>query len=101
MAIDDVEDLQADRRDNFRRTQGEVALWSAVVHQAYVDLMDAPLGSFPHKDAVAFCTSGGTWRESRINIADMIGINADDIERGGRKVMAARIAQTKANKDNG
>lgn len=71
------------------RGQGDRALWAAVVQQA-IDDLDAPPDSLERADAVAFFTGRGEWRQSRIDIADRLGIHADDLERCGRRLMEAR-----------
>ena len=74
----------------YRGAQGDRALWSAVVQQAMDDLNEAPFGSTDHATAVAFFIGGGDWRQSRTDIADRIGIHADDLERCGRRLIEAR-----------
>lgn len=69
------------------RGEGERALWAAVVQQA-IDDLDTDRNSLEHTDAVSFFTSGGEWRQARIDIADRLGIHADDLERCGRRIMA-------------
>lgn len=71
------------------RGQGDRALWAAVVQQA-IDDLDAPPDSLERADAVAFFTGRGEWRQSRIDIADRLGIHADDLERCGRRLMEER-----------
>jgi hypothetical protein len=68
---------------------GEHALWTAVVLQAIHDL-DHERRSTEYTDAVAFFTGTGEWRRSRTDIADRIGVHADDLERCGRRLIDAR-----------
>lgn len=72
-----------------QRGQGERALWIAVVQQA-IDDLSSGRDSLEHADAVAFFTSGGEWRQARIDIADRLEIHADDLERCGRRLMKAQ-----------
>jgi hypothetical protein len=70
------------------QTHGERALWAAVVLQAIHDL-DHERGSLEYTNAVAFFTGNGEWRRSRTDIADRIGVHADDLERCGRRLIDA------------
>jgi hypothetical protein len=70
------------------QTHGERALWAAVVLQAIHDLDDDPR-SLIYSDAVAFFTGTSEWRRSRTDIADSIGVHADDLERCGRRLIDA------------
>ena len=77
--------------------QGERALWSAVVRCALDDLDYEPLDSTLYAQAAAlyaqaaaFFLSGGEWRASRTEIADMLGCHADDLRRCGLRHIAAR-----------
>ncbi len=72
--------------------RGEQALWGAVVLQAMEDIASLPLHSLDYAAAVDFLTAGGWWREGRTNIADCIAVHADDLERAGRRQIAARLA---------
>lgn len=69
---------------------GDHALWGAVVTQALEDVANAPAGSFVYGEAVAFFTRRGEWGEGRTNVADAIGVHADDLERSGRRIIALR-----------
>jgi hypothetical protein len=71
------------------QTHGERALWTAVVLQSIHDL-DHERHSTEYTDAVAFFTGTGEWRRSRTDIADRIGVHADDLERCGRRLIDAR-----------
>jgi hypothetical protein len=71
------------------QTHGDGALWAAVVLQAIHDLDDDPR-SLEYSDAVAFFTGTREWRRSRTDIADRIGVHADDLERCGRRLIDAR-----------
>lgn len=68
----------------------DAALWAAVIQQARDDLADCEINSIEYGQAVAFFTHGGTWGESRAAIADYLAIHADDIERAGKRWIAAR-----------
>jgi hypothetical protein len=69
------------------------ALWSMVILQARDDLADEPIGSIEYENAISFFTAAfGPWAQSREAIADQLGFHADDIERLGRTVIAARRA---------
>ena len=69
------------------------ALWSAVVLQAIADVESESLGSVEYAQAAGFLTGGGAWRESRVAIADMLHLHADDIKRIGQRRIAARQAE--------
>ena len=81
--------IAADRRSGYRG-HGEQALWHGVVMQALADLTGQPVGSSDYDEAVAFFTRSGTWGEARASVADCVGVHADDLERGGRRVIAQR-----------
>jgi hypothetical protein len=71
--------------DNYQR------LWLEVVLQALADIADEPVGSTPFNQSVWFFIGGGDWLEGRQNIADMLSLHADDLERAGRRAANARL----------
>jgi hypothetical protein len=82
--------LHGARRGGFYGDRGERALWSAVVSQAISDLTYERLNSIDFNTAVAFFLDGGEWRQSRGDVADMLDLHADDLERCGRQHLLAR-----------
>ena len=83
--------VQGARRGGFATDRGERALWSAVVAQAVEDLMLTGLHSLEFAAAVSFFVSGGEWLQSRREIADMLDLHPDDLERLGRKQLLTRV----------
>ena len=75
------------------RSQGGRALWSAVVLQAKSDIETEPMDSVDYAQAVAFFTGGGEWAHGRANVADFLDLHPDDLERCGRRWIAARRRQ--------
>jgi hypothetical protein len=72
------------------RGPGERALWVASLQQSIDDIADEPLGSTEYDDAAAFFTGGGEWALSRSAVAGHIDLHPDDLERCGRRCIAAR-----------
>jgi len=72
------------------RESGYRALWGAAVLQAKADVEQQPIGSIDYDYAVAFFVGGGAWAESRAALADCLDVHPDDIERVGRRCIAAR-----------
>jgi hypothetical protein len=72
------------------RGHGERALWVASLQQSIDDIADEPLGSTEYGDAAAFFTGGGEWAISRSAVAGHIDLHSDDLERCGRRCIAAR-----------
>jgi len=68
-------------------------LWAAVVEQSLTDVADEPIDSVLWNQARAFFVSGGTWAEGRQNIADLLGVHPEDLERVGRRAINARLLQ--------
>jgi hypothetical protein len=66
------------------------ALWSAAVMQAKADVEHQPFESIDYDQAVAFFIGGGAWAESRLALADCLELHPDDLERVGRRCIAAR-----------
>ena len=79
--------------NNEAGSTGSRALWSAVVLQAKGDIEAEPINSVEYAQAVAFFTGGGEWAHGRANIADFLDIHPDDLERCGRRWIAARRQQ--------
>jgi hypothetical protein len=71
---------------------GERALWIAVVLRAVADIASEPLGSVEYNDATVFFTAGGEWAFSRSAVAGHVDLHPDDLERAGRRCIAARRA---------
>jgi hypothetical protein len=72
------------------RGHGERALWVASLQQSIDDIADEPRGSIEYDDATAFFTGGGEWALSRSAVAGHIDLHPDDLERCGRRCIAAR-----------
>jgi len=68
-----------------------MALWASVVQQALEDVDYEQLHSVIWNQACAFFVDGGTWAEGRQNIADILGVHPDEIERAGRRTINARL----------
>jgi hypothetical protein len=66
------------------------ALWSAAVMQAKADVEHQPFESIGYDQAVAFFIGGGAWAESRLALADCLELHPGDLERVGRRCIAAR-----------
>ncbi len=83
-----------DRRTDASTTttsgSGYRALWGAAVLQAKEDVERQPFNSIAYDQAVAFFVGGGAWAESRSALADCLDVHPDDIERVGRRCIAAR-----------
>jgi len=71
-------------------THGERYLWLAVIEQALVDVRDEMFDSLLYNQAAAFFSDGGYWRRSREEIADLLGVTAEQIQAAGLRIVNAR-----------
>lgn len=70
------------------------SLWAAVVMRAVYDIEAAELDSTTYEQACSFFTAPGEWAESRLAIADCLGMHTDDVARiGKRAIVARRLAE--------
>jgi len=83
-------DRRADVSTTTSGGSGYRALWGAAVLQAKEDVEHQPFNSIAYDQAVAFFVGGGAWAESRSALADCLEVHPDDIERVGRRCIAAR-----------
>jgi hypothetical protein len=65
-------------------------LWAQVVLQAKADLENEKIGSVLFNQAAAFFVGRGDWAQSRLIVADCLGMHSDDLTRCGERWIAAR-----------
>jgi hypothetical protein len=68
-------------------------LWLAVLQQAVDDLESAGLESHWYREAAAFFSGSGIWREARATIADFTGFHPDELTASGLRIIARRRAE--------
>lgn len=73
--------------------ESDRSLWTAVLLQAREDLLEAGFETIEYNEAIAFFLHGGSWIQSRENIADHTGISAQAIQLAGERMVRARCAE--------